>query len=77
MRNGYKDRYVLCPLYKCETSNEHRKIHCEGYRTGVFVQLYFKNTSLKRIHKKRYCKNLQAYKTCPLYIAFLEGGKYE
>ena len=68
MRNGYIDPYVICPLYSREESNEARKIHCEGYKKGVYVQLYFRSKGLKKAHKTNFCKN-QDYKACPLYQA--------
>ena len=67
MRTGYVDNYVVCPLYSREESNEIRKIHCEGYKNGVYVQLYFRDKNLKQLHKNHYCKNMSAYEKCPLY----------
>lgn len=69
MRNGYVDQYVVCPLYSREESNLIRKIHCEGYKKGVYVQLYFRKSKLKSIHKTNYCK--KNYNKCPLYQAVL------
>lgn len=65
MRTGYVDHYVKCPLYSREESDKVRKIHCEGYKKGVYVQLYFRKTKLKFNHKKEFCKS--DYKKCPLY----------
>ncbi len=74
MRNGYVDHYVLCPLYSREESNVIRKIHCEGYKKGIYVQLYFRKTKLKIAHKSTYCKN--DYQKCPLYQSVI-GYKKE
>ena len=73
MRTGYVDRNVLCPLYSREESNEHRKIHCAGYKNGVYMQLYFRKTKLKFNHKKDFCKN--DYKKCPLYQSVISYQK--
>jgi hypothetical protein len=73
MRTGYVDHYVVCPLYSREESNLIRKIHCEGYKKGVYVQLYFRKSKLKLAHKSNYCKS--DYKKCPLYQAVLDYQK--
>lgn len=67
MRNGYVDAFVVCPLYIREESNEIRKIHCEGYHKGVYMQMYFRKKEQKRVHKKKYCKSLEGHKECPVF----------
>ena len=73
MKNGYVDPYVICPMYKKESSNEERKIYCSGHKKGVYVHIYFKKTASKKFHKKTYCKS--DYKKCPLYKSVLEFYK--
>jgi hypothetical protein len=63
----YTDSWVVCPFYAYEESNKARKIHCEGYRKGVHVHLYFKTKQLKKTHKQKFCKNSTTYQKCPLY----------
>ena len=67
MKSRYVDPYVICPYYAYEESNTFRKIHCTGYTKGIAIHLYFSDKTLKKLHKKRFCKNISAYQQCPLY----------
>jgi hypothetical protein len=67
MKSRYVDPHVVCPFYSYEESSVTRKIHCEGYRKGVYMQLYFEKKDLKKIHKKRFCIDANNYQKCPLY----------
>ncbi len=69
MKSRYVDPYVICPYYSYEESSSYRKIHCAGYTKGVVTHLYFSDKTLKKLHKKRFCKNSTTYKECPLYKA--------
>jgi hypothetical protein len=71
----YIDPYVICPFYAYEESSTVRKIHCESYKKGIYVHLYFKDKCLKKEHKTNYCNNKNAYKECPLYQGNLEYFK--
>ena len=67
MNKRYIDPYVVCPFYAYDEVSTVRKIHCEGYKKGVYVHLYFKTKGLKKDHKRNFCNNQEAYKKCPLY----------
>ena len=67
MDKRYIDPYVVCPYYSCEESSVARKIHCAGYKKGVYVHLYFKTKELKKVHVKCFCKNQNNYQKCPIY----------
>ena len=73
MRTGYVDHYVRCPLYSKEETDKVRKIHCEGYKKGVYVQLYFRRKKTKLAHKTNYCKS--DYQKCPLYQSVISYQK--
>ena len=70
MKSRYVDPYVTCPFYSYEESSSFRKIHCAGYKDGIVIHIYFSDKTLKKLHKKKYCKS--NYKECPLYIANLK-----
>lgn len=72
MNTRYTDPYVICPFYSYEESSTVRKIHCEGYKKGVYLHLYFKTKELKNAHKKSFCKSSESYQNCPLCKANLE-----
>lgn len=68
----YIDKYVVCPFYSREESSVTRKIHCEGHMEGTHIHLCFDTKELKKIHKKKHCKNVVGYKKCPLYPVILK-----
>jgi hypothetical protein len=70
MNTRYIDPRVVCPFYTYEESSTARKIHCEGYKKGIYVHLYFKTKGLKKAHKTRFCKNQNGYQKCPLYQGY-------
>lgn len=60
----YMDKYVVCPFY----SGEHgSKIYCEGFSDSNSLQTSFKTKELLIDHKKRLCRCITRYKSCPLY----------
>ena len=69
MKSSYIDQYVVCPFYSREESCITRKIHCEGYKKGTHIHLCFDNKELKKLHKKKFCKDERGYQKCPLYPA--------
>jgi hypothetical protein len=75
MHTRYVDPYVVCPFYSYDEVSTVRKIHCEGYKKGVYVQMFFKTKGLKKKHKKCFCNNQDGYQKCPLYRGSLEYYK--
>ena len=71
----YKDVNVVCPFYSREESDKSRKIHCEGYMDGTHLHIHFDTKELKKLHKKKYCKSITGYKSCPLYPAIAKKHK--
>lgn len=65
MKIKYTDPYIACPFYAYEESSQTRKLHCEGYRKGVHLHIYFASKELKKVHKMKFCK--KDYQNCPLY----------
>ena len=68
----YMDKNVVCPFYIRE---ETLKIRCEGYRNGTKIHLCFDCKNRKTEHKKKYCKDMDNYKDCPLYAVIDEQYK--
>ena len=72
MNTRYVDPNVVCPYYSYDETSTVRKIHCEGYKKGVYVHLFFQTKGMKKHHKKCFCNNQDAYQKCPLYRGNLE-----
>ena len=72
MNSRYIDPYVVCPFYSYDETTTVNKIHCQGYKEGVFVQVFFKKREVKKEHKKCYCNNTEGYQNCPLYKGNLQ-----
>ena len=67
MNSRYIDPYVVCPYYSLDESGKVKKLHCKGYKDGVFMQMIFKTKEAKKDHKKCFCNNIKNYENCPLY----------
>jgi hypothetical protein len=75
MKNTYIDKYITCPFYSREESSVTRKIHCEGYMEGTHFHICFDSKDLKKLHKKKFCKNDKDYLKCPLYLVIAKRYK--
>ena len=60
----YNDKKVLCPFYILE---DRFRLRCEGYCEGTWIQLRFRDSDIKKEHKRKYCKDINGYKQCPLH----------
>ena len=60
----YSDKYVQCPFYNQEQGVQ---IHCEGFNETNRIHLWFESKELLVGHKKKFCKNGQMHRECPLY----------
>lgn len=55
---------VVCPMYKGE---EIKKVCCEGFADGIFIQTYFSGQKQKMQYKAEFCENLKCFTACPIY----------
>jgi hypothetical protein len=63
------DPNVICPFYILE---EKLKIRCEGYCKGTSIHIRFDSMDQKRGHKRKYCKDIKCYTSCPLYPVIMK-----
>ena len=61
----YVSKEVACPFYSQEDSI--RIYHIEGIYKGNRVHISFNGRDRLKLHKKRFCDSLPAYKECPIY----------
>ena len=63
MEKYYAASTAVCPFYLCEES---QRVHCEGFKKGTQIHLFFDSKRCKSEHKKKYCHSLEGCKKCPL-----------
>jgi hypothetical protein len=70
----YCSKEVVCPFYSMQ---DHIRIyHIEGIYKGNRVHISFTSKDKLRLHRDRFCDNINNYKACPIYKLLAEkyGG---
>lgn len=62
--SDFRDKYIKCPFFLTQVS---RKIHCEGFDKGNHIHVQFDNTELADAHREKFCSQIYAHRTCPIY----------
>jgi hypothetical protein len=65
MAMNYMDENAVCPFYM--EGGDCNRIRCEGFAQGTRLHISFDCKDRMKAHAKKYCNDMAAFATCPLY----------